>query len=425
MSISKGITRAGLAGVAVILLMANADVPSPSVWRDGFQSSPATYEPPTDDFVRFAAAQSKFSPESIRAGWSPQPVSGTIRYRVMIDGAGSQIRIRLSNEEGKVAVRLEAASVGFADTGFSARAGTLQALTFGGAANIAIPAGAPVVSDPVRIIVRPGTELVISAALASPMANESRGGAGFALAPGNQALRPVLDQPRQMTGRPLVSGISVLSTPARRVIVAFGDSITDGSRSTTSVLHGWPEELARRLAARKGRSAYSVINAGISGNRILAPGWGAAALARLDRDALRIDGISHLILLEGINDIGMAGKSAFADNPAISADDLIAGYRQIIARSHARGVKVYVGTLTPNGGSATHSSPAKDAIREAVNRWIRSSGEADAVIDFEAITRAPGAPTGFDPKLDSGDHLHPNNDGQKAMGDGIDLHLFP
>ena len=201
-------------------------------------------------------------------------------------------------------------------------------------------------------------------------------------------------------------------------------SITDGNRGEIGALHGWPEQLARRLAAaRKGR--YTVVNAGIGGNRLLAPGWGDAGLARLDRDALRIEGISHLILLEGTNDIGMSGKGPFGDNPELSADELIRGYRQVIARAHARGVKVILGTLTPAGGSPSHSSPAKDAIREAVNRWIRTAGEADGYIDFDKVTGDPAAPGTLRNDYDFGDRLHPSDAGYMAMANGIDLSLFP
>lgn len=166
------------------------------------------------------------------------------------------------------------------------------------------------------------------------------------------------------------------------------------------------------------------MNAGISGNRLLNRGWGGAGLARLDRDVLRIEGVSHLILLEGINDINMSGASPFGTNPDISAEELLTGYRQVIARAHARGIKVYIGTLTP-APTDEFFTPAKVATRNAVNRWIRTSGEPDGVIDFEAMVRDPAAPTRFKAEFDSGDHLHPSDRGYIAMGDGIDLRLFP
>jgi lysophospholipase L1-like esterase len=416
--------RQWLPGLLAVVV-ASAGVQAKPAWREAFQSSPATYEVPSDAFLQSAATAMKSTPERVKAGMSPQPVSGTVRYRVTVHAAGSQVRVRLSNEEGNAPLRLGAASIGLAGEAFAARPGSLQPLTFGGATKVTIPAGAPVVSDPVTLAVQPGTKLVISAALAAAMPNEGRGGEGFVAASGDQALRDTLDQPQPLTGRPLVSGVSVLSDPAPRVIVTFGDSITDGTRGKVDEPRGWAEELARRLASRKGGGSYTVVNAGIGGNRLLAPGWGAAGLARLDRDALRIEGISHLILLEGTNDIGFSGKGPFGDNPEIAAADLIAGYRQVVARAHARGIKVYLGTLTPNTGSPSHSSPAKDALREAVNRWIRTSGEPDAVIDFDAMVRDPATSNNFLAVYDSGDHLHPSNAGYKAMGSGIDLGLFP
>jgi len=416
-------TRTCMIAAAAVLGMASTAEAKP-VCREAYQSSPASYERPTDELLDAAAARWKVPVDKIKASFVGFPVAGTVRYRVTLEGAGSQVRVRLSNEEGTAPLRLDAVSIGLAGDAFTVRPGSLQSLRFGGATTVTIPAGAPVISDPVNIQVTPGADLIVSAALATPLTNEPRGGAAFVLASGNQALSEQLEQPRQMTGRPLVSGVCVAGDKSPRVIVAFGDSITDGNRSILGQLHGWPEELARRIVASRVNGKFTVVNAGIGGNRLLVSGWGSSGLARLERDALRIDGISHLILLEGINDIGMAGKGLFGDAPDISADDLIAGYRQVIARAHERGVKVYIATLTPNAGSISHSSPMKDAIRNRINHWIRTSGEPDAVIDFDTIVRDPAEPTRFRKEFDSGDHLHPNESGYKAMGDGINLALF-
>jgi len=416
-------TRTCMIAAAAVLGMASTAEAKP-VCREAYQSSPASYERPTDELLDAAAARWKVPVDKIKASFVGFPVAGTVRYRVTLEGAGSQVRVRLSNEEGTAPLRLDAVSIGLAGDAFTVRPGSLQSLRFGGATTVTIPAGAPVISDPVNIQVTPGADLIVSAALATPLTNEPRGGAAFVLASGNQALSEQLEQPRQMTGRPLVSGVCVAGDKSPRVIVAFGDSITDGNRSILGQLHGWPEELARRIVASRVNGKFTVVNAGIGGNRLLVSGWGSSGLARLERDALRIDGISHLILLEGINDIGMAGKGLFGDAPDISADDLIAGYRQVIARAHERGVKVYIATLTPNAGSISHSSPMKDAIRNRINHWIRTSGEPDAVIDFDTIVRDPAQPTRFRKEFDSGDHLHPNESGYKAMGDGINLALF-
>ncbi|MDF8334246.1 SGNH/GDSL hydrolase family protein [Novosphingobium cyanobacteriorum] len=419
---SFGVKQALMGGMAM-LCAGNMAIAQP-VWREAFQSSPATYEAPTDVFIAFAKEHWRVPTEQLLADLTPQPISGTVRYQVTVQAEGDQIRLRLSNEEGKSPIKLNAVTVGLAGGAFVAAPGSLQPVTFGGSAGVTIPAGAPVLSDPVPVRVKAGTDLLVSAALAGQMLNEGRGGAGFLLAEGDQARSPAMERPRPMKGRPLLTGVSVLRPEASKVIVTFGDSITDGNRTAPGMLHGWPEQLAHRLAARKGGHTYTVVNAGIAGNRLLSSGWGAAGLARLDRDALRIEGISHLVLLEGINDINFSGQSPFGTNPDLSADELIAGYRQVIARAHARGVKVYIATLTPNPASELNTA-AKVALREAVNQWIRHSGEPDAVIDFEAMVRDPSHPDGFRAEFDSGDHLHPGDQGYRAMGDGIDLSLFP
>jgi len=412
-----------LSGVVTMLVLGGVAQAKPA-WREAFQSSPATYEAPSDGFLTFAAEHWHAPLDALRADLTPQAVDGTVRYRITVQATGSQLRLRLSNEEGAAPLRLAAVSVGLAADGFVARPGSLHALTFGGASQVSLAAGVAMISDPLNIAVQRGAALVVSIALISPMTNEGRGGAGFVRADGDQAMRNELDHPKLMKGRPLVSGIQVLCDPPPSVIVTLGDSITDGNRAEPGMAHGWPERLAERLAARHGGHSYSLVNAGIAGNRLLSPGWGAAGLARLDRDVLRIEGVSHLILLEGINDINMSGNSPFGNNSALSAEDIFAGYRQVIARAHARGIKVYIGTLTP-APTDEFFTPSKIAMRDAVNRWIRTSGEPDGVIDFEAMVRDPATPTRFKPEFDSGDHLHPSDRGYSAMGDGIDLTLFP
>jgi lysophospholipase L1-like esterase len=185
--------------------------------------------------------------------------------------------------------------------------------------------------------------------------------------------------------------------------------------------HGWADVLARRFAAAK--KPVAVVSAGIGGNRVLRDGWGPAALARADRDVFAVPGVSHVILLEGINDIGMAGQSMFGIEPALDLAELTAGYSQIAARANARGLKIYVGTLTPMRG-APYFSEDKERLRLAANAWIRASKLFDGVIDFEAALRDPAAPDRLAAPYDSGDHLHPNDAGYKAMGDAIDLAKF-
>jgi lysophospholipase L1-like esterase len=218
----------------------------------------------------------------------------------------------------------------------------------------------------------------------------------------------------------LISRVEVVTAPQVGAIATFGDSITDGTRSTADTNNRWPDQLARRLAAQ-GNGQFGVLNVGISGNRLLSEGNAAAgvnALARFDRDVLAQPGVTHVIVMEGINDIGVAGR-----NPNPGVDDLIAAHRQMIERAHARGLKIYGATLTPFEGAAYFTQEGEDK-RQALNRWIRTSGSYDGVIDFDMVTRDPAAPTKLLPIFDSGDHLHPGDGGYAAMGEAIDLSLF-
>jgi lysophospholipase L1-like esterase len=354
----------------------------------------------------------------------PQTASGTQRIRIVVSARGPQIRIRVSNEDGTEALVLAAASVGLAGDGYVSESGTLKTLTFGGRRGVTVPAGAPVLSDPIALPVAPGTELIVSTYAAGSFKLDPLGGGTILVAAGDQTMKSELAGGTPMHGRPMVTGVAVLSTGSQKVIATLGDSITDGNRFTVEEMHSWPEELARRLAARQHGGQYAVVNAGIGGNRILGAGWGPSALARLDRDVLRIDGLSHLIVLEGTNDIGMSGHTVFGDHPAVAPEDLIAGYRQIIARAHLRGVQVLFGTITPFGASITHYSPDNERTRQAVNRWIRTSHEPDAVVDFDQLARDPANPANMRSEFGSEDGLHPGAEGYKAMGDAIDLSLF-
>jgi len=205
--------------------------------------------------------------------------------------------------------------------------------------------------------------------------------------------------------------------------VALGDSITDPIRGVPTERHGWVATLAARMDANKDSNGITAISAGISGNRILASMLGPAALFRADRDVFSVPGLSHVILLEGINDIGFSGKTPFGVAPVLPLDDLIAGYKQLAIRAHARGVKIFIGTLLPFEG-AFYFADDKEKLREQVNEWIRSSKDFDGVIDFETLMRDPAHPSHLKTEYDSGDHLHPNAAGYKAMGDAVDLSLF-
>jgi lysophospholipase L1-like esterase len=217
-----------------------------------------------------------------------------------------------------------------------------------------------------------------------------------------------------------LAGIDAMAPASSSLIVAFGDSITDGARSTSETNHSWPALLAARLAADKGTAKIAVSNMGIGGNRVLRDVSGVSALARFDRDVLSQSGVKWLMVLEGINDIG---RGATAPAEAVTPDELIAAYKQIIERAHTHGIKVIGCTLTPYEG-ASYSRENGEATREAVNTWIRTSGAYDAVVDFEAATRDPDNPKRIRAGFDPGDHLHPNDAGYQAMADAVDLSIF-
>ena len=213
--------------------------------------------------------------------------------------------------------------------------------------------------------------------------------------------------------------VEVTAPEQTGAIVTIGDSITDGYCATVDTSNSWPDHLATRLQAANVDMA--VLNVGIGGNRVLGDGAGVSALARFDRDVLVQTGVTHVIVLEGINDIGALGGS-----PSAGVGELIAGHKQLIARAHARGLKIYGATLTPFEGTVIpgYWTAEGDATRQALNEWIRTSGAYDAVIDFDAATRDPNRPMWFLPRYDCGDHLHPGDAGYEAMAEAVDLELF-
>jgi len=410
-----------IAAVATACATTRSGGNSGAVWREAYQSSPADYVIAIP--ANFTPPKElKISPEMLERFKPKPPITGTQRSRFAVAIEGSQIRVRVSNEESDKPLRIAAGSVALADKDFDAQPGSMRPLTFGGRRDIVIPAGSPALSDPVEMVVSVGSELVVSLYTPLGAATKPFGGALMSAADGDQTLTEKLTGADSIIGRPLVSGLSVLTPKAPRIIVALGDSITDGNRDKLGVLRSWPEELGHRLASRSG-PAIAIVDAGIGGNCVITSGWGRAAVARFDRDVARIDGVSHLVVLEGINDIGSAGQSFAGNSAPLETADLITGYRQLIARAHTRGIKVIMGTLLPFSG-AMYFSPAKERQRTDVNVWIRNSGEPDAVIDFDAVMRDPGEPMRLRADYDSGDHLHPGEAGYKAMGDAIDLKLF-
>jgi lysophospholipase L1-like esterase len=363
---------------------------------------------------------------------SPEAIADqTIRQRITLSRGGSALRVRLSNEYGKTPLHIGAASVGYVSGGHMVRV----PLTFGGAASITAFAGAPIVSDAITAALPDGAAVEISLYLPekTPVATIHLLGLqpNTISTPGNHTMTD--DMPgavtvgmlEKMSGRSYSSRlflceVDVAGPKPIRTVVAFGDSITDGMGSTPDTDRRWPDYLNRRIA--KAKLNLAVVNQGIGGNQVLANGMGDSALSRFDRDALALPGVSTIVIMEGINDIGFSGNMlpGLSRKDVIPAADIIEGYRQLIARAHARKVKVIGATMTPFEGSPAYTAD-KDAVRQAVNQWIRTSGAFDAVVDFDAATRDPEKPLRLKSAFDGGDHIHLNDAGYEAMATAIDL----
>jgi lysophospholipase L1-like esterase len=362
------------------------------------------------------------------------PSNQTVREVERISIGGDVLRVRLSNELNMGPITIGDAHIGLAGANGAIVAGSDRTLTFGGEHSIKIAPGAAVYGDPVRLTVP--TLGTVAVSLFFPT---NTGMATIHILSQNTTYITTGDTTASVNligattspSRYLLSEIQVLADDNAAAIVTLGDSITEGVTSTTDASHRWPDFLADRLAAAHGIGPRGVDNAGISANRVLndaAPGGfngGPGALNRFDRDVLAQAGVKFVILLDGINDIGTPVLLNLPEQ-AVTADDLITGYRQIIARAHAQGIHVFGGTLTPSGGTTIpgYFTPAGEATREAVNEFIRTSGEFDGVVDFDKAVRDPANPIQLLQAFASPDRLHPNDAGYHAMANAIDLQLF-
>ena len=378
--------------------------PAPSQWVATWAASPVAgpARPPRDSVDR-----------------TPTLVAQTVRLIARTSIGGDRVRIRLSNEYGDRPLVIAGAHIAVRDSGASVVAATDRALTFGGKSEMVLRPGAVAVSDPVALDVPKLGDLAVSLYLGDSARLVTRHPAAYQTSyvrRGNVAGERTFVPDTSITQWPFLTGIDVHNTAATGVIVTFGNSITDGAGSTRDTNRRWPNVLAQRLLSST-EPAKGVVNHGIGGNRVLTFGTGPSALARFDRDVLMTPGVTHVVLLEGINDLGASVRDG------VTADDIIQGYRQLIARARDRGLVIIGATLTPAGPRPTWT-PELEAKRVAVNAFIRAPGNFDGVIDFDAATRDPEQPTQFLPAYDSRDHLHPSDAGYKAMGDAIDLSLF-
>ena len=373
------------------------------------------------------------SPEAYLAGpYEPKPhlAGRTVRERMRVTFGGDALRVRISNEFGKTALIVGRVTIGVPTGPGSVAKGSLKTLTFSGQKSIVVPAGTPVLSDPVDIHVPPGSDVSVSIYLPQrkhlPLTLHALCLRTAAISqPGNFTNKLRLPRATYTDSCVYVTELLVPRKPGQALIVAFGDSITDGFGSTVNGLSTWPDDLERRLVAAGLGSKLAVVNEGISGNRLLHAFIGVNAQARFGSDVLSIPGARYVILLEGINDIGFPGVDFAPPSAMPTAGDIIAAYRQLIARAHVHGLEVFGGTLTPFKGTvAPYYTSAKESIRERVNHWIRTSGAFDGVIDFDVALRDPKHPHRYLPRYSSPDHLHPGDAGYRKMADTVNLTMF-
>lgn len=370
----------------------------------------------------------------------------TVRQIVHTSVAGRTVRVRFTNEFGAAPLAIGEARVAHRAPGGPATAidpATDRGLRFGGRSSTTLAPGAQRWSDPVALPTAPGGSLVVSLYLPrhTPAAtvHSSAFQHGF-VAAGNVAAKPDLTPTTTMNSRYFLSGVAVDRRPgtADAALVTFGDSITDGSDTQVDADHRWPDLLAERLRGDRRLASTGVLNAGIGGNRLLrdpnppagspaesyAAYFGESGLKRFDRDVLRQPGASAVVVLLGVNDLGHPGTTAPASEE-VSAGELIAGYRQLIHRAHEHGLRVLGATILPfEGDSLGFYTPEREAVRQAVNRWIRTSGAYDGVVDFDAALRDPASPGRLLAAYDSGDGLHPNDAGMAAMARAFPLRLL-
>jgi lysophospholipase L1-like esterase len=359
------------------------------------------------------------------ANWSVDGFADqSVRQVVRVTRGGPNVRIRLSNAYGTTPLAIAGASIGVTGDGASARPGSLRLLTFGRSRSTVVPAGEEATSDVVRMRVSPLEQLTVTLYFAQPT-----GPATFHMRSFQTSYRAsgdhLFDASAAAFGDTTASwyylaGVDVAGGSDSGAIVTFGDSITDGAASTVDVNHRYPDLLAERLVAA-GRP-MGVLNAGIASNQVLGafPGGGPSALDRFRHDALDQPGVRSVILLEGINDIAI---STLTTGQPVDAAQLIDGYRTLVRAAHRRGIRVIGATITPTGGAAIPAffTERGEAVREAVNDWIRTSGTFDAVVDFDRVFADPANPQRMRPAYDSGDGVHPNDAGMRALADAIDL----
>ncbi len=352
----------------------------------------------------------------------------TLRQIVHTSIGGSRVRVVLSNRYSTAPITIGAAHVALRGQDAAIQQASGRPLTFSGRPTFTIPPGAVLHSDPVALTVPDMADLAIDLYLpgdtntSSPLTMHT--GAfqtSYVSGTGNHVGAATLPAVATTQNWFVVHRVDVVAPQPVSGLVTYGDSITDGTRSTADTNNRWPDHLVRRMLSQAPAIRMGVMNAGIAGNRVLSNGAfnaGINALARFEHNVLAKPGVTHVVFMEGINDIGQA-----RENPTPTAEDIIAGHRQLIDRAHSSGLKIYGATLTPFYGAAYYTEVGEKK-RLAVNEWIRTSNAYDGIIDFDKVTRDPNDPKKFLAAYDSCDHLHPSDAGYKAMADAIDLTIF-
>ena len=406
-------------------------------WTTAAVGRPQTPPPAVPALPPFMANQCPAAPAPVVAPppgqtFAPLPfahfTNQTLRQIVRTSTGGSRVRVVLSNAHGAAPLVIGAASIALRERDSAIQSASIRQLAFSGRPTIAIPPRAVAYSDSVDLNVAAMSDLAVDVYLpgttdtASPttMHNASFQ-TNYISETGNHVGKVTLPTAGTIQSWFFLSRVEVLAPEATQVLVAFGDSITDGTRSTPDSNNRWPDLLVARMLAQPSPRRMGVLNSGIAGNRVLSEGVftaGINALARFDADALTQSGVTHVVVLEGINDIGNARQNATP-----TAEDIIAGHKQLIERGRSKGLKIIGATLTPFWGAAYYTDVG-EAKRQAVNQWIRTGGAYDAVVDFDQATRDPNDPKKLRTEFDSCDHLHPNDAGYRAMAAAIDLSLF-
>jgi len=372
--------------------------------------------------------------DSLPADPPPSPIPAvpaqlndqTVRMVVRTSIGGDGLRLQFSNAQGLEPVILGAVHIASHSGNGAIELASDRVVTFSGKPSVTLRPGALVISDPVELKTAALEELAVSVYLPSPVATTTRHELGLNttyIVPGNTVATAVPATSDSNRSYFWLTGIETAAPTNTATIVAFGDSITDGFATTADSHRAWPALLAKRLQDNQATSGLGVINMGISGNRVLRNNIGASALARFDRDVLARSGVAWIILMEGINDITWSALPGAPVNEQASAEAIIEGLSQLVDRAHAHDIRVMGATLTPMEGLWLYNEET-ESMRQAVNAWIRTSGKYDAVVDFDAVTRDPGLPSQLQPSHDSGDHIHPNDAGNAAMADAIDLADF-